>query len=151
VVPVSYVADAIFELSGQEARSGETYNLAAGDRASTVGELLEMSAAYFGRRAPVAIPAAPYRRVVHPVLVARAEPKRRKALRNTEVFFPYFAMRVNFDTWLAQRRLAPAGLEAPRLPDYFERLMDFAVAADWGRAAPASRPGALARAAVSRA
>jgi thioester reductase-like protein len=141
VVPVSYVADAIFELSGRDARSGETYNLAAGDRASTVGELLEMSAAYFGRRAPMAIPAATYRRVVHPVLVRRAEPKRRKALRNSEVFFPYFAMRVSYDTWLAQRRLGPAGIEVPRLPDYFGRLMDYAVAADWGRTAGPQRYG----------
>jgi long-chain acyl-CoA synthetase len=141
VVPVSYVADAIFELSGQEARSGETYNLAAGARASTVGELLEMSAAYFGRRAPVALPAAPYRRVVHPILVRRGGPKQRKALRSTEVFFPYFAMRVNFDTWLAQRRLGPAGLEVPRLPDYFGTLMDYAVAADWGRGAGPQRYG----------
>ena len=138
VVPVSYVADAIYELSRGEARSGETYNLAAGARASTVGDLLAMSAEYFGRRAPVAIPPAPYRRVVHPILVRRAEPKRRKALRGSEIFFPYFAARVSYDTWLAERRLAPAGIEVPFLHDYFDRLMDYAVAADWGRAPSAS-------------
>jgi thioester reductase-like protein len=137
VVPVSYVADAIHELAGAEARSGETYNLAAGDRASTVGELLAMSADYFGRRRPVAIPSGAYRRVVHPIVVRRAQPKRRKALRNSEVFFPYFAMRVSYDTWLAERRLRPAGIEVPRLPDYFERLMDYAVAVEWGRGASA--------------
>jgi long-chain acyl-CoA synthetase len=145
VVPVSYVADAIHALSGMEARSGETYNLAAGDRASTVGELLAMSADYFGRRRPVAIPSGPYRRVVHPIVVRRAEPGRRRALRNSEVFFPYFAMRVSYDTWLAERRLRPAGIQAPRLSNYFDRLMDYAVTADWGRGAaagagPARRP-----------
>jgi long-chain acyl-CoA synthetase len=139
VVPVSYVADAIFELSGQEARSGETYNLAAGDRASTVGELLDMSAAYFGRRRPRALPPAAYRRLAHPLLVRRADERTRRALRASEVFFPYFAMGVRYDTWMAQRRLGPAGIEVPHLRDYFEQLMDYAVAADWGRSAPARR------------
>jgi long-chain acyl-CoA synthetase len=145
VVPVSYVADAIHRLAGDDARSGETYNLAAGDRASTVGELLAMSAAYFGRRKPFAIHSGTYRRVVHPIVVRRAGAKRRRALRNSEVFFPYFAMRVNYDTWLAERRLRPAGIEVPRLSDYFERLMDYAVAADWGQSAsPGAGPSSSA-------
>jgi thioester reductase-like protein len=138
VVPVSFVADAIFELGRGEARSGETYNLAAGPRAATVGELLELSASYFGRRRPLAIPPAAYRRAIHPLLVKQAAPSRRKALRGSEVFFPYFATRVSYDTWLAERRLSPAGIEVPLLRDYFDRLMDYAVAADWGRAASAS-------------
>jgi long-chain acyl-CoA synthetase len=138
VVPVSYVADAIHELTAGEARSGETYNLAAGERASTVGELLELSAEYFGRRRPRAIPPGPYRRMVHPVLVRRGDEKRRKALRGSEAFFPYFAMGVRYETWMAERRLGPAGIEVPPLPGYFSRLMDYAVAADWGRAPVAS-------------
>src|SRR4051794_13359344 len=60
VVPVSYVADAIFELSGHDARSGTTYNLAAGERASSVGELLELSADYFERPTPRLVPPTLY-------------------------------------------------------------------------------------------
>jgi long-chain acyl-CoA synthetase len=142
VVPVSFVADAIHELAAGDARSGETYNLVAGDRASTVGELLELSAGYFGRRRPAAIPPGPYRRAVHPLLVRRGDEKRRRALRNSEVFFPYFAMRGRFDPWLATRRLRPAGIEPPPLRDYFDRLMDYAVAADWGRAGGIRRSSA---------
>ena len=47
--------------------------MTAGDRASSVGELLEMSAAYFGRRAPRVVPARLYRRVVHPLLLQTAD------------------------------------------------------------------------------
>src|SRR3954454_24846493 len=61
VVPVSYVADAIFELSQRNAPSGTTYNLAAGDEASTVGELLQMSSEYFGRSRPRVLPPSAYR------------------------------------------------------------------------------------------
>src|SRR3954452_15350198 len=59
VVPVSYVADAIVELSRRGAASGTTYNLAAGDTASSVGELLELSSEYFGRPSPRLIPSRP--------------------------------------------------------------------------------------------
>jgi thioester reductase-like protein len=133
VVPVSYVADAIFKISQQDAPSGTTYNLAAGDRASSVGELLELGSAYFGQRRPRVIPPTAYRRVVHPLLVRTGHEKRRRALRASEVFFPYFAMRVHYDTINARAALAHTGVEVPPLRDYFSRLMDYAVAADWGR------------------
>jgi thioester reductase-like protein len=133
VVPVSYVADAVFELAGRDAPSGHTYNLAAGDRASSVGELLELSAEYFGRRRPRVIPPALYRRLAHPLLLRRADERRRKALTASEVFFPYFAMRVRYDTTNADAGLAETGIRVPMLRDYFAQLMDYAVAVDWGK------------------
>jgi thioester reductase-like protein len=132
VVPVSYVADAIFELSRRDAPSGTTYNLAAGDNASTVGEVLELSSGYFERRAPRLLPPSIYRAVVHPVL---KRTKHRKAIEASEVFFPYFAMRVRYDTSRARAGLAGTPVRVPPLRDYFPRLMDFAVAADWGKSA----------------
>lgn len=140
VVPVSYVADAIFELSRQEADSGTTYNIAAGDRASSVGELLELSSAYFGRRRPRVISPRAYRRLLHPLLVRMGDAKRRRALSASEVFFPYFTMRVRYDTTNARAALADTGVTVPPLRDYFERLMDYAVAADWGRATASRAP-----------
>ena len=133
VVPVSYVADAIFALSQRDAPSGTTYNLAAGHRASSVGELLELSSGYFGRRRPRVLPPSAYRRVVHPLLLRRGDERRRRAVAASEVFFPYFAMRVHYDTIHSRAGLAGTGIQMPALRDYFERLMDFAVAADWGK------------------
>jgi long-chain acyl-CoA synthetase len=123
VVPVSYVADAIFELSRHDVKSGTTYNLAAGDGATSVGELLELSAAYFNRR--------PAR-----VVLRTGDHRRRRALTASEIFFPYFAMRVRYDTTGARAALAASGVSVPPLRDYFHRLMDYAVAADWGRSQP---------------
>jgi thioester reductase-like protein len=131
VVPVSYVADAIFELS-ERGEPGTTYALAAGGRATSVGEVLELSAGYFGRRKPHVIPPSLYRRLAHPFLLRRADGRNRKALEASEVFFPYFAMRVRYDTANARA----AGMDVPPLRDYFERLMDYAVAVDWGKAQP---------------
>jgi thioester reductase-like protein len=129
VVPVSYVADAIFELSQRE-HPGGTYALAAGSRASTVEEVLELSAEYFQRRRPRTVPPRAYRRLVHPLLLRTGDERRRKALRASEAFFPYFAMRVHYDTANARR----SGIVPPALADYFERLMGFAEAAEWGKA-----------------
>lgn len=129
VVPVCYVADSIFELS-QHDEPGRTYALAAGSRASSVGELLELSAGYFRRRRARAVPPRAYKHIVHPVLLRTRDERRRKALRASEVFFPYFAMRVHYDTANARR----SGIVPPALPGYFTQLMDFAEAADWGKA-----------------
>jgi thioester reductase-like protein len=134
VVPVCYVADAIVTLS-QLDEPGRTYNLAAGTRATSVGELIELSAGYFGVRRPHVIPPRAYKRLAHPLLVWTGDERRRKALEGSELFFPYFAMRVHYDTTNARNGLAGSGVEVPALPDYFSRLMDFAVAAEWGNSA----------------
>ena len=59
VVPVDYVADAIFALSQAPEAEGATYHLTAGAHATSVGELVELAAAYF--RAPGAAPDRPWR------------------------------------------------------------------------------------------
>jgi thioester reductase-like protein len=132
VVPVDYVADAIFTLSGYPAGAGETYSLAAGPQASTVGELIDLSACTFERRRPLALHPALYRRTVHNALLRRSEGARRRWLERSEVFYPYFALRARYDTTRARAALAPAGIDVPRLAGYFDRLVDFALAAEWG-------------------
>jgi thioester reductase-like protein len=136
VVSISYVADAIFALAGCEGGAGETYALAAGPVASTVGELLALSARAFDRPPPRTIPHGLYRRTVHPVLLARADERRRATLRASEVFFPYFAMRQRFDTGRVAARLEPHGVAPAPLAGYFDRLVDFAVEAEWGKREP---------------
>jgi thioester reductase-like protein len=141
VVSITYVADAIFELSRHAVGAGETYNLAAGPVATTVGELLDLSSSYFEQRAPTAIPPSLYKRLIHPLMLRRAAPARRTALERSEVFFPYFAMRVRYDTEHARARLEPEGIAVTPLRHYFDRLMDHAVSVRWGRT-QASRPEA---------
>jgi long-chain acyl-CoA synthetase len=64
------------------------------------------------------------------------------------VFFPYFAMRVRYDTTNAQRDLEGSGVSVPPLCDYFNRLMDYAVAANWGKVEPGRAASAFAGAAA---
>jgi long-chain acyl-CoA synthetase len=130
VVPVDYVADATVALAG---RPGTTYNLVAGERASSVGEVAELASSYFDTPRTRLIPPGLYRRVVHPLLVRTGSKRRRRALRRSEQFFPYFEVGARYDRARTRRDLSERGLEPPALASYFDRLMDFATAADWGR------------------
>jgi thioester reductase-like protein len=134
VVPIDYVADASFALSQAREAEGATFHLTAGADASSVGELVELASAYFERPAPRLIEPALYRRVVHPLLVrGTRDERRRRSLRRSETFFPYFAMGVTYDDRRARIALRGTGIEPAPLHTYFDRLVEFALAADWGR------------------
>jgi hypothetical protein len=72
---------------------------------------------------------------VHPLLVRGSRGKRRRALERSQVYFPYFSMRVRYDDRRARRLLDPAGIRPTPLERYFTRLADFAVQTGWGRRA----------------
>jgi thioester reductase-like protein len=131
VVPVDYVADAVFELSREPVDRFRTYNLVAGPQATTVGRLIELSADRFERREPTVIPPALFKSLVYPVLRRRGRVGR--GLERSSVFFPYFAMNVKYHNEQARHRLEPAGITAPPIESYFDRLLDYAQAAEWGR------------------
>jgi long-chain acyl-CoA synthetase len=137
VVPVDYVADAVFELAGERVDGTSTYHLVAGPRATSVGRLIELSARAVGQREPVVIPPGLFRRLMYPVLV-RTSDKLRQGLERTKVFFPYFAMEVSYENPEARGRLEPAGIEVPPIESYFGQLIEYANKARWGRA-PVSR------------
>ena len=134
VVPVDYVADAVFALSRIRQAEGTTFHLTAGTHASSVGELIELATRFFRRRAPRLVDPSVYRRAVHPMLLTGAQDERvRRALRRSEVYFPYFAVQVRFDDRRARVALRGAGIAAPPLHSYFDRLVRFALAAKWGK------------------
>ncbi|MEA2398152.1 MAG: hypothetical protein QOK25_1708 [Thermoleophilaceae bacterium] len=143
-VPVDFVADGFFELAQLPDPSGETLHLVAGPQAGTAGELLDTSARYFGRRPPTLIPLGLYMHTLHPVLGHLYRGKRKKQLAAAADFLPYFSMRQSFGNDPTRELLATVGLSPPRLTDYFEELLEYAVAADWGRK-PMTRADARAR------
>jgi thioester reductase-like protein len=118
IVPVDYVADAVHELASNGADG--TFHLVAGDNATTVGRLLKLASRHLRKRPPPVLPPTVYRRIAHPLLR-----RHYVTLRRSEVYFPYFDMRVRF----AARRFPPA----PPVEGYFDRLIEFAQATRWGR------------------
>ena len=149
VVPIDFVADAIFAFSQAREATGTTFHLTAGTSASSVKEVLELATKYFRRPMPHLIEPAIYARVVHPLLLRSAADERaRRSLARSEVFFPYFAMQSRFDNRRARVALRGSGIAPPPLDSYFERLMRFALTAEWGRRR-ISRASALGRRAPS--
>jgi thioester reductase-like protein len=148
VVSVDYVADAIVALASAPSAAGDTYHLTASARASSIGELLSLATARLGCRRPPLISPRLYRHVLHPLL-CRLAPRRRRFLRATETYLPYFAIGVTYDNARARAALEPAISPAP-LAEYFDALVDYALRTRWGaraltRAAAAAGASRAAR------
>lgn len=149
VVPVDHVADSAFELMRSSEPGLSTYHLVAGEQATTVGHLVELSARRLRRDPPPIIPPALYR-FAYPLLLACSGSRRRAALRRSAPFLPYYTMGVRYRRERAARRLDPCGLRPPPLDAYYDRLLDYAAASEWGRRplprtqAPAHKTGVAA-------
>ena len=136
IVPVDYVADAIFELSsGEGDDDNRTFHLVAGRDATTVQRLVDLAAGSLNRRAPRLLRPEPYRALLHPLLVRAASGRGKRALRQMEVFFPYLSARVAYSDRRSRGRLGPAGIEPGSVESYLGRLIGFAQRARWGREA----------------
>jgi len=125
-VPVDYVTDGILALLDDEGARG-TYNLVAGERALTAGELVQLHSSLTGR-APVRFA---------PVQATDGLPA------GGETFVPYFDVRCRFTDVCAAAVLERAGVEKPSPADYLGRLIDYARATGWGKR-PMTREAALA-------
>jgi len=102
VVPVSYVADAIFESLAPEARSARhtTWPPRAREAQSASSQ---MSRRVLRPEGSSDDSGGDLRPGVHPVPRARRGRRSAEGAAKQRGVLPYFAMRVNFDTWLAQR------------------------------------------------
>ena len=133
VVPVDYVADAVHALAQAPEAAGQTLHVVAGASASTVGEIVRLAGERFSARQPRIVPPWVYRAVIGKIVDKRAPASARRMLASNEVYFSYFEMRVRFDDARARAILEPRGITPAPLRSYFDRLMDYAEAARWGR------------------
>jgi len=140
VVSVDYVADAIVALAGCPETAGHTYHLTASEDAITIGDLLALSVSRLGCRRPPLISPRLYRHLLAP-LICGLRPGRRRFLRATETYLPYFAIATVYDNARARAALAPVIAPAP-LAEYFDAIVDYALRARWGADRSLTRAGA---------
>ena len=114
VVPVDHVADGIMRLAEGDATG--TFNLVSGEHAATVDQLAELACAHFDRPRPPYVQAGAFGGAA--------------ADEHGAVYLPYFDMSVVFDDTRTRTLL---GLRPPKLPEYFDALMDYAELAKWGK------------------
>ena len=136
VVPVDWVCDAFMAISATDRSLGKAFHLAAGDRSSTLGQITDMAADYFGCRPISYVPTAFYMKVVVPGidLLTRPSPRLHDMLAvKGALYLPYFYMRLHFDTAEARSVLDEAGVEIPRVDEYFKQIFQYCLDTDWGR------------------
>ena len=118
VVPVDHVADVVMAALHPRCHA-RTLHAVAGDDALTASELAALASRVLGRP-PLAL-------VDAKTLAGEGG----EILDALDAYYPYFTVRGRFDA----ARARELGLRPPRLEDYFERLIEYARAARWGRRA----------------
>lgn len=133
VVPVDFVADAILRLSQQPEALGRAYHLCAGpELQTTVGEVGELARDILGGRPLRFVDPDFYTRYLRPWVLPVLRRIRPEVARSGGVYLPYLRSNPEFDVREREARLGPE-CSPPPVARYFETVLRFALATDFGR------------------
>jgi thioester reductase-like protein len=116
IVPIDYVADAI--VHALRADTPPVLNATAGADAVTVERMVALTCTLMERERPALVEVGSE--------IARGS-------EEAAAYLEYFDIQVVFDDARSRAVLAPAGIVAPPLEEYFGRLLDYATTARWGK------------------
>ena len=142
LIPVDFAADASHTLIEETFTPGATYHLCAGARGSApLGALIDATMAAFERHRP----AWRKRSIARPALVEldtyelfvrsveeAGNQVLLQATRAVQAFAYQLAYPKVFDARNADTALAPRGIEAPAVLEYYERVVRWCIESNWG-------------------
>ena len=142
LIPVDFAADASHYLLEREFAPGATYHLCAGvAKSATLGALLDATMAAFERYRPawrkrsIARPAI-VELETYELFVRSVEEAGNQVLleatRAVQAFAYQLAYPKVFDARRAEGVLAPAGVAAPDVLDYYDRIVRWCIETNWG-------------------
>jgi nucleoside-diphosphate-sugar epimerase len=142
LIPVEFAADASHHLFEHEFSAGATYHLCSGaERSATLGSLLDATMTAFERYRPawrkrsIARPAT-VELETYELFVRSVEEAGNQVLlqatRAVQAFAYQLAYPKVFDNRRAKSVLAPAGISAPNVLDYYDRIVRWCVETNWG-------------------
>jgi len=142
LIPVDFAADASHYLLEREFAAGATYHLCAGvTKSATLGALLDATMAAFERYRPawrkrsIARPAI-VELETYELFVRSVEEAGNQVLlqatRAVQAFAYQLAYPKVFDARRADGVLAPAGISAPNVLDYYDRIVRWCIETNWG-------------------
>lgn len=134
VVPIDYVADAVYHLFLRADDSvGKTYHLTAGSKNQfTVGQIADSAVEYFNE--VMSGESVKKVRFVHPTLFRRGLsllPRTGKVLQIVKTYEPYFSVRRVFDDINTTSALQGTGICAPRFSDYYRTILNYFIEAQY--------------------
>jgi thioester reductase-like protein len=140
IVPIDYVADAVEAISSDPAQRGGCFHIAAGaDDCCTISEVLDLAVEAMGVRRPILVNPAVFMKCVRPLLFAVTWGKRRELMKKARVYVPYLSYPARFDVSRTRAALEPFGLRPPPVRAYFRKLIEYAVAMEWGKRRASAR------------
>jgi nucleoside-diphosphate-sugar epimerase len=142
LIPLDFAARASYHLFEREFAAGATYHLCAGSHgAATLGSLLDATMQAFERYRP----AWRKRSIARPALVdldtyelfvrsveEAGNQVLLQATRAVQAFAYQLAFPKVFDARNAIALLAPAGIEAPPVLEYYDRIVRWCIESNWG-------------------
>jgi thioester reductase-like protein len=137
LVPVDWVDDVMVHIMGLETAPGKVCHITAGpDRAAMLGTVVRLATEYFDAHTPLRDP-----RTVE--YITREEFARRRAasrgreealLSQLDTLLPYISINRLFNSATTDVLLQGSGITFPRFEDYAERIFEFCVRTNWGKA-----------------
>ena len=116
LVPVDYVTDAIFALSGSGASTGNCYHLTAGaDRAASFAEIRDLATEHFGREPFTIIPPEDFLAWLSSMEGELTDDEKR-ITDELKLYMPYLNTEMSFDN---SGTVRDTGLEPPPVSGYF--------------------------------
>ena len=131
VVPIDFIAEGMLALLEHE--PGYTHILAACEKAGTIGDIVDWGAERFDCPVGQLLPQHELEALIDQ-LPDEPRAKARLALERSAAMLPYFDVRTQYRDPRTKAFLAERGIEVPALREYFDVLMDYCEATDWGKA-----------------
>ncbi len=133
VVPLEYVARAITHIFLHTDSNGKIYHLVSGaDGAPAVGNIVGHFLGYLRKHATAD--------KLHLPAFGNAQdniqPPNSRTLQLMSVFEPYLKVVRRFDDANTLEALSGSGISLPQFSSYFDTLLDYCFAVDWGKAVP---------------
>lgn len=143
VVPVDHVVESMLALGRREDTVGQTYHLTAGEDALTVQDVIDHTYAGMSRRRgrEVEIGTTALGPFAWALLTSAfrlfGSAKTRKALDGFDVYVDYTRCDTSFSTMRERALLASEGVTSPEPQEFFPRIVDYALAENFGKPMPA--------------
>ncbi len=126
LVPVDYVAEAVYSISKNPASLGRCYHLTAGlDNAPTLGEIAGLASLHFGREKFAIVPPEVFAANISRLKKLTEEDMDR--IDEILLYMPYLNGELRFDN---SNTVQATGLEAPPARSYFGKMAEYIARAD---------------------